>query len=149
MQDCCSAPGLMPLDQALENMLAALSPIEDIEHVSINDCTNRVLAADVLSPVNVPPNHNSAMDGYAFNFISLQQSNSLSLVGRAMAGEPFQGQCGQGQCVRIMTGAMLPSDCDTVVMQENCQVNDNEITVPKETKQGRQCAVSRRRYQMR
>ena len=67
------------------------------------------------------------MDGYAFAHESLQNQQSLTLVGRSMAGQPFEGECKKGQCIRIMTGAKIPADCDTVEMQENCQVDGENI----------------------
>jgi len=124
MIDCCSAPGLLPFEDALTNMLASIKPItlNDSETVVIENALGRVLAQDISSPLNVPPHNNSAMDGYAFAFESLALTDSLTLVGRSMAGQPFQGVCQAGQCIRIMTGAKMPAGCDTVEMQENCQV---------------------------
>ena len=136
MIDCCSQPGLMPFEDALENMLAAITPIQDIEEVNVVDAYNYVLAEDILSPLNVPPHHNSAMDGYAFAIDSLGQSKTLTMVGRSMAGEPFTGECLPGQCIRIMTGAKLPACCDSVEMQENCQVDGDQITFLEEKAQG-------------
>jgi molybdopterin molybdotransferase len=132
MVDCCSQPGLLPFEQALSNMLATITPIEDIEQVNVEDAYNYVLAQDILSPLNVPGHDNSAMDGYAFSLKSLTSSKTLTLVGRSMAGAPFKGTCGLGQCVRIMTGAKMPADCDTVEMQENCQVDGENITFLEE-----------------
>lgn len=136
MVDCCSQPGLLPFEQALSNMLAAITPIEDIEQVNVEEAYNYVLAQDILSPLNVPGHDNSAMDGYAFSLKSLANNKTLTLVGRSMAGAPFQGTCGLGQCVRIMTGAKMPADCDTVEMQENCQVDGENITFLEEKKFG-------------
>jgi molybdopterin molybdotransferase len=68
------------------------------------------------------------MDGFAFKLVSLQKANTLTMVGRSMAGEPFQGDCQLGECIRIMTGAKLPNCCDTVEMQENCQADNENIT---------------------
>lgn len=128
MVDCCSAPGLLPFEQALENMLTVVKPISDTEQVTLKNALGRVLAQDIKSPVNVPPNDNSAMDGYTFSSQSLAENNTLKLVGRSMAGAPFTGECKAGECVRIMTGAKVPADCDTVEMQENCQVDGENIT---------------------
>jgi molybdopterin molybdotransferase len=128
MVDCCSAPGLLPFEQALENMLTAINPIDETEQVTLKNALGRVLAQDINSPVNVPPNDNSAMDGYTFAQQSLAGNNTLTLVGRSMAGAPFEGICKAGECVRIMTGAKVPADCDTVEMQENCQVEGGNIT---------------------
>ncbi|MCO4797871.1 MAG: molybdopterin molybdotransferase MoeA [Colwelliaceae bacterium] len=128
MVDCCSAPGLLPFEQALNNMLNVIEPITDIEQISLESALGRILAQDVRSPVNVPPNDNSAMDGYAFSYQSLALNKEMTLVGRSMAGAPFQGKCKLGECVRIMTGAKIPDDCDTVEMQENCQATGEKIT---------------------
>ncbi|MDG1752639.1 MAG: molybdopterin molybdotransferase MoeA [Thalassotalea sp.] len=128
MIDCCSAPGLLPFEQALENMLNVIKPITDIEQVTLDNALGRILAQEVKSPVNVPPNDNSAMDGYAFQHQSLALKQPLKLIGRSMAGAPFTGECKLGECVRIMTGAKVPNDCDTVEMQENCQTDGDSIT---------------------
>ncbi|MBL4909406.1 MAG: molybdopterin molybdotransferase MoeA [Alteromonadaceae bacterium] len=127
--DCCSVPGLLPFEQALKNMLALITPVIESESVVITTALNRILVEDVISPVNVPPHDNSAMDGYAFAASSLTSDHlTLSLAGRSMAGAPFDGVCQQGQCIRIMTGAKMPKGCDSVEMQENCQVKGEQIT---------------------
>jgi molybdopterin molybdotransferase len=128
MVDCYSAPGLLPFEQAMEKMLSAITPIDTTETISLALGLNRVLARNISSPLNVPPHHNSAMDGYAFKLASLQTTDTLTMIGRSMAGAPFQGECKIGECIRIMTGAKLPSCCDTVEMQENCQAKDTGIT---------------------
>lgn len=125
MADCCSAPGLMPFEQALESMLRNITSVKETEKVLIHEALGRVTGTVIQSPLNVPPHHNSAMDGYAFALSSLEKSNTLSLAGRSMAGEPFQGKCEAGQCIRIMTGAKMPEGCDTVEMQENCKSDDS------------------------
>ena len=127
MSDCCSAPGLKPFEQALSEMLSAISPVSETETLIIASGLDRVLAQDVYSPVNVPPHDNSAMDGYAFRVEDLAHTERLTLVGRSMAGQPYTGICGKDECIRIMTGAKMPADCDTVEMQENCQVEDDTV----------------------
>lgn len=132
MVDCCSAPGLLPFEEALTKMLAAISPVTESEEVNVAQALSRTLAEDVLSPINVPPHNNSAMDGYAFAYSSFEKNQTLTLAGRSMAGNPFQGECPAGHCIRIMTGAKMPKNCDTVEMQENCEVitvghSDEEI----------------------
>jgi molybdopterin molybdotransferase len=123
MADCCSAPGLLPFEQALTKMLAAITPVTDTEQIAIEQGLNRVLAHTITSPLNVPPHANSAMDGYAFAMASLADNQMLTLAGRSMAGAPYQGECPAGHGIRIMTGAKLPLGCDTVEMQENCQLS--------------------------
>lgn len=128
MSDCFSAPGLLPFEQALSNMLLQVPSINETITLPIEQALGYVLAQDIASPVNVPPHDNSAMDGYAFAIESLQLSKPLTLVGRAMAGAPFQGDCKIGECIRIMTGAKLPAGCDSVEMQENVVVDSEKIT---------------------
>ncbi|MGL1956548.1 MAG: molybdopterin molybdotransferase MoeA [Colwellia sp.] len=132
MSDCCSAPGLLPFEQALTTMLAQITPVTDTENLPLAQTLNYVLAEDISSPLNVPGHDNSAMDGYAFSLASIATSNTLTLVGRSMAGAPYQGKCKLGECIRIMTGAKMPSSCDSVEMQENTQVVDQHITFLKD-----------------
>ncbi len=128
MSDCCSAPGLLPFKQALSNMLAQVSPITETLTLPIDQALHYVLAQDIASPLNVPPHDNSAMDGYAFAIESLIANKTLTLIGRSMAGAPFQGECKAGECIRIMTGAKMPDCCDSVEMQENVYVDGEQIT---------------------
>jgi len=132
MSDCCSAPGLLPFEQALTNMLTQVSPITETLTLPIEQALHYVLAQDIASPLNVPPHDNSAMDGYAFTIESLTVNKTMTLVGRSMAGAPFQGQCKAGQCIRIMTGAKMPDCCDSVEMQENVNVDGEQITFLQE-----------------
>jgi molybdopterin molybdotransferase len=136
MSDCCSAPGLLPFEQALKNMLSQTTPVTETVNIAIEQAMNSVLAEDISSPLNVPNHDNSAMDGYAFALESLQQSKTLTLVGRSMAGAPFQGKCKLGECIRIMTGAKMPSCCDSVEMQENVEANEDDITFLNEKQFG-------------
>lgn len=136
MADCCSAPGLLPFQQALEKMLSSIKPVTDVERIEIEQGLDRVLASDVISPINVPGHNNSAMDGYAFCYDTWHQVETLTVVGRSMAGAPFQGECLPGQCVRIMTGAKMPSGCNTVEMQENCQVDGDKVSFGAPKKRG-------------
>jgi molybdopterin molybdotransferase len=86
----------------------------------------------VISPVSVPPHDNSAMDGYAFDGSQLTPNTSLTLsvVGTALAGQVSQENVGAGQCLRIMTGAVMPTGLDTVLPQELAVMSGNQITVP-------------------
>lgn len=102
----------------------------DIETVSLDQAINRVLAEDVLSPIDVPSADNSAMDGFAFNGQCLDtqsQEISLRVIGTAFAGKPYVGSVGQGECLKIMTGALMPSNCDTVVPQEFTESDDQVV----------------------
>lgn len=132
MSDCCSAPGLLPFEQAVANMLSQISPITETLTLPIEQALHYVLAQDIASPLNVPPHDNSAMDGYAFALESLNESKTLKLIGRSMAGAPFQGKCLPGECIRIMTGAKMPDCCDSVEMQENVTADGDKITFLQE-----------------
>lgn len=136
MSDCCSQPGLMPFAQALEHLLENVDGVKEQEVIAIEDAVNRVLAEDVVSPVSVPPHDNSAMDGYAFTQASAELEQPLKLVGKSFAGAPYQGNVGLGECIRIMTGAKMPDDCDTVQMQENVNADGESIVLAKMTKLG-------------
>lgn len=136
MSDCCSAPGLLPFESALENMLSQITPVTETLILPITKALHYVLAQEVASPLNVPNHDNSAMDGYAFAIQSLQQNKELTLVGRSMAGAPFQGECQLGECIRIMTGAKMPVCCDSVEMQENAQSDADKITFLKDKELG-------------
>ncbi len=100
--------------------------------VPVMEALDRVLAQDVVSPVSVPPHDNSAMDGYAFRGSELNQGSSVTLrcVGTALAGPAWHGQVNAGECVKIMTGAVMPKGLDTVVPQEMAQVVQDRITFP-------------------
>ena len=97
--------------------------------VSIYDSLGRVLASDIISPINVPSADNSAMDGYAFSGTSIVQDGvtSLTMIGKGFAGNAFDGQVSNGQCVRIMTGAVMPAGCDTTIPQELVKVDGDQI----------------------
>ena len=109
-----------------------VAPVTGTEQVGLFDALGRVLAQDVISPVNVPPHDNSAMDGFAFDGAQLQSDAALELrvVGTAMAGRAWQGPVGANECVKIMTGAVMPTGLDTVVPQEFVKGNGPEIIVP-------------------
>jgi molybdopterin molybdotransferase len=97
-----------------------VEPIQDEETVAIIQTLGRVLSQDVISPINVPPHDNSAMDGYAFDgaHLSAQAPLKLKVVGTAFAGKAWQGVARSGECVKIMTGAIMPAGLNTVVPQE-------------------------------
>ncbi|WP_445362970.1 molybdopterin molybdotransferase MoeA [Microbulbifer sp. ANSA003] len=134
--DCCSQPGLMPIESAREKLLEALSPISGTETLPLAQAAGRVLAEDVISTVNLPPCDNSAMDGYALRFEDLASGLPLELIGKSFAGAPFDGVVNPGTCVRIMTGAAVPAGADTVVMQENVDAQGESIRINCEVRAG-------------
>jgi molybdopterin molybdotransferase len=108
------------------------TPLHDTEQVGVLEALGRVLAQDIVSPISVPPHDNSAMDGYAFDGAQLAQGAlQLAVVGTAFAGKAWQGSVGPGQCVKIMTGAIMPAGLDTVVPQEFTRTSaDGRIEIP-------------------
>ncbi|WP_305465211.1 molybdopterin molybdotransferase MoeA [Photobacterium leiognathi] len=125
---CCDVPGLMPVETAINNILEQVSPLTKTSTVALADSMGLVLAQDILSPINVPPFANSAMDGYALRAEDLTNTDTLVLAGKSFAGIPFEGECQAGQCIRIMTGAEMPAGTDTVIMQEETAVDGDNIT---------------------
>ena len=128
---------LSPID-ALEKIRAAISPVKDMEKIAIRDALNRVLAEDIHSRVNVPSGMNSAMDGYAVNSgdIPANGVKELKVIGTSWAGRPFRGSVNAGNCVRIMTGAIMPKNTDTVIIQEDVERLDDVIRIDNSTKRG-------------
>jgi molybdopterin molybdotransferase len=113
------APEALPVPVAQQAIQAFIEPIDAAETVALDAALGRVLAADIVSPIDVPAHDNSAMDGYAFRAADpADATTALRIVGNALAGHKFAGTVAAGECVRIMTGAMMPDDCDTVVPQE-------------------------------
>lgn len=127
-------------DQVLQQLSAMLEPlgaVAEVETLPLIEALDRVLAADVLCPVNVPPHNNSAMDGYAFHSAALQNGTladtspalsgvRLRVAGTALAGAPWQGHLESDECVKIMTGAVMPAGLDTVIPHELISSSDNE-----------------------
>jgi molybdopterin molybdotransferase len=129
-------PDALPVPDAQTIIRQFIQPINAIEKVAIRSALDRVLAADIVSPINVPSHDNSAMDGYALRGSELQQGQDLQLkiVGTAFAGRAYEGSVGNGECVRIMTGAVMPVECDTVIPQEFTRdESETGVTVPAGT----------------
>lgn len=114
-------PALLPVEEARRRLFASLQAVEESLELPITQVLNRVLAEDVRSTVNVPPQANSAMDGYAISSASIPGNGecALSVMGTAWAGKPYDGSVAKGQAVRIFTGGIMPAGCDTVVIQEH------------------------------
>lgn len=124
--------------KALEKIQSAIQPVRDVEKIAIRDALNRVLAEDIQSLINVPSGVNSAMDGYAVNGGDIPESGikELKVIGTSWAGRPFKGVVNSGDCVRIMTGAILPDNTDTVIIQEYVESRDDMIRIDNSTKKG-------------
>lgn len=131
-------PNALPVDTARRVVRSFLAPVEATERVAVRTGLGRVLAADVISTVDVPSHDNAAMDGWAVrgNDLRTDGDTTLTEVGTAFAGRAFHGNVAAGQCVRIMTGAVMPAGCDTVVIQEVVKADGTRIVVPPGQKTG-------------
>ena len=107
-------------------------PVTEHEYLDLFQALGRVLALDLVSPINVPGHDNSAMDGYAFRSDDLVPNPALKLkvVGTALAGEAWRGDLARGECLKIMTGAVMPHGLDTVAPQEMVTLQDEYISIP-------------------
>lgn len=124
-------PNSMPVDKARELIGRFLSPVTATERVHVRAALGRVLAAEVVSPLNVPAHDNSAMDGYAVRYADLRTDGevTLTIAGSAFAGAPYGGRLNAAEAVRIMTGGVVPDGADTIVMQEHVKAAENRVTI--------------------
>jgi molybdopterin molybdotransferase len=123
--------GALPVEEALARIHADIAIIPGCERFALRDALGRVLAREVRSPLPVPGHANAAMDGYALRGADLPSAGTreLEVLGAAFAGRPFEGVVGTGQCVRIMTGAVVPEGADTVLMQERVERGQGTIRI--------------------
>jgi len=114
--------------QALTQIDAYVSTLQESERLAVRDCLGRISSEDVISAINVPGHANSAMDGFAVSGESLPAQGIMELteIGTVYAGKIFDRKCGRNECVRIMTGAVIPDGTDTVIMQEQAELLDNQ-----------------------
>lgn len=113
-------PDALPIDAARDFIARLMPRVDTVETVALRAALGRVLARDVVSPIDVPSHDNSAMDGYALRSVDLTHDGDtvLDVAGSGFAGDRFRGDVAAGQCIRIMTGAVMPKGLDTVVPQE-------------------------------
>jgi molybdopterin molybdotransferase len=126
-------PQALSAGQVLDFLSRLVVPVQEAISLPPFEALGRVLAEDVVSPLDVPPHDNSAMDGYAFDGSQLAAGAALELRvadGAALAGKAWQGSVQPGQCVKIMTGAVMPAGLDTVVPQELVSVRTGFIAIP-------------------
>ncbi|AKG70670.1 TPA: molybdopterin molybdotransferase MoeA [Serratia fonticola] len=122
--DHCHTSDLISLEQALEKMLSQIAPLQQSESIALTSAAGRITATPVVSPIDVPPFANSAMDGYAVRLSDLNGNSPLPVAGKAFAGAPFTDAWPANTCVRIMTGAPIPAGADAVIMQEQAEVTE-------------------------
>ena len=113
-------PNALRADDVVAFLAKMVEPLSQTQQLPLMAALGRVLAQDMVSPISVPPHDNSAMDGYAFASVDLAASadTKFRVVGTALAGKAWQGQLAKGDCVKIMTGAIMPSGTDTVAPKE-------------------------------
>jgi molybdopterin molybdotransferase len=126
-------PNALPVAQAQEFIARLVPKVTAVESVALRSALGRVLASDIVSPIDVPAHDNSAMDGYALRGADLSASGDSLLA--AVAGTGFAGQAygdvvPPGHCVRIMTGAVMPAGLDTVVPQEFTKTEGAQVRIP-------------------
>ncbi|PID50398.1 MAG: molybdopterin molybdenumtransferase MoeA [Proteobacteria bacterium] len=127
----------LTVEQAQARILQQVQPLQVQERLTLRQAHGRILAMPQHARQAVPPYRNAAMDGYAYYHADLQgEQTTLRIAGSALAGHPFQGALHAGECVRIMTGAMLPERTDTVIMQENTTCEQDLLHLLKLPKQG-------------
>lgn len=131
------------VNAAIDIIKKQIKPLINQQTVILPNALGKTLAEDVISPINVPVYQNSAMDGYAFNFDSFNSqkvpvdgNRELINIGTSFAGTPFDGELSEGQCVRIMTGAKIPQNADTVIEQEKVTLKDNVIVINSDVRKG-------------
>jgi len=125
-------PDALPVAKANEVIRSFVAPVSGVEKLPVRAALGRVLAKDIVSPINVPSHDNSAMDGYAMrnDDLGVHMPVTLTEIGTAYAGKEFTGEVGRGECVRVMTGAVMPKNTDTVVIQEAVAVDGKRISIP-------------------
>ena len=125
-------PDSLPVERARQLMLDTLAPVAGVQRLFVREALDRVLAEDVISPVDVPAHDNSAMDGWALRFDDLTAAGETRLrnIGTAFAGRAFAGKVDAGETVRIMTGAVLPAGADCVVVQEVVTMDGDDVIIP-------------------
>ena len=127
----CDTSGLKPVDEAIDELLARVPPLPPVEHVPLSDALGRVLAAPLSAPFAVPAWDNSAMDGFALRAADLPADGGwLPLAGRIAAGDAADQPLPAGHAVRIFTGAPLPPGADSVVAQEDCEIEADRVRFP-------------------
>lgn len=136
LSGCDPGASSLPADVAAARVLEAIHAIAETEQVALADAHYRVLADDVLAPRDVPPHDNSAMDGYALRIEDISRFTMFTVVGISSAGHPFAGAVRAGECVRIMTGAVVPMECGTVLMQEQADRDGERIRLRAEPSRG-------------
>ncbi|MGC2202422.1 MAG: gephyrin-like molybdotransferase Glp [Stellaceae bacterium] len=138
-EDCFAFGGsLLTVGEALARIEERVASVVEAETVPLRSACGRVLARDIVAPINLPPHANSAVDGYAFAHADLdpERETLLPVAGRAAAGHPLGRPARRGEAIRIFTGAPMPEGADTVMMQEDCRIEDAGVRLKPGIKKG-------------
>ena len=127
-------PNSISIEAALQTILNQVTPIDQIETIAVQQAYGRVLSADLNSPINVPAFRASAMDGYAYKHA--EGAQDLTISDQSLAGHPSSNKANIHECHRITTGARVPDFADTVVQQENVEVNGNVVRIMQQPVKG-------------
>ncbi len=137
--DCFAFSGpLLPVDELQQIIRERISPVSETETITLNNAQGRVLSADIVAPISLPPFDNSAVDGYAVRHADLnaERETRLPIADRVTAGRAAAQPLAPSQAIRIFTGAPMPDGADTVFMQEDCRVEDDAVILPPGLKRG-------------
>lgn len=137
--DCFAFNGpLLPVAEVERLIGERVAPVNGRETVTLRQAVGRVLAEDIVAPLNLPPFDNSAVDGYAVRAADLEseRESRLAIVDRVAAGHAAGRALKTGEAIRIFTGAPMPAGADTVFMQEDCRIDADAIIVPPGLKRG-------------
>tara|TARA_Y100000588_G_C14179808_1_gene893100 strand:- start:20 stop:1276 length:1257 start_codon:yes stop_codon:yes gene_type:complete len=119
------------LEKAISILNKKIKCIKKAKKIELDKALGRILSKDIISKINVPPFNNTAVDGYAFKYqdTNKKKETSLKLSGRIIAGMDLNKKIKRGEIIRVFTGAKIPRDLDTVIMQEDCNVNKDQIII--------------------
>ncbi len=129
---CCDKDGLRSVDSMLADLLTHTGQLPAVEEVGLDAALGRVLAAPVVSKVDVPPQDNSAVDGYAINTEYLDDARTAFPVSQRIPAGAVPAPLAPATAARIFTGATIPAGANAVVMQEDCQLHQEQVSVPNQ-----------------
>ena len=129
---------LYTLLRAKKTIMSSLNTNLKVINIKSFHSLNKIIAKPIIAPINVPPHSNSAVDGYAIKFkdLNMNRENKFILVGKSKAGKPYKNLLKKNETIRVLTGAIIPKNADTVIMEEDCIVIKNEIIFPDNIKKG-------------
>jgi len=135
-QDCFAfGKKLIKLETAINRIKKNIKPTEKIEEINTSISLNRILAHNIISKINIPPHSNSAVDGYAIKYNDYKSGNrEFNIVGKSTAGHPYNKKNKKLDCIRILTGAIVPNGYDTVIMEEDCIIKNETLILPNKIK---------------